>query len=758
MLLQVFPASACSLCRLRACIAAKQVARGRLPARDLPGHPFSTNRLQRASSNTASETSDSSGQFPIRSSRECKSGTSQEQPLSIEEIVVHARRRYGDALPEHVLNEQELTVYERLYGKPLRYDHVTSGEAGAKDDDGVAVAETELLRQGEDGSYEEVLWEEDADTASDVTNVPATDGLSGTELLSPRMRQVDAAVSDDLEEDHDDEAGQRTHPLTLANRFATRPSTLQLPKSSFVEPLTALLSNLPSTHLQDAAHRAFGGRGLPYSASTPMLAMTMQQKPISLSAYQTQMSRIEADTFSAVLMPAFIATITSVLVETRKRLGTAWAENMVRKAQCGELRILDAGAGGAGILAVRDLLRAEWERMHETYGDSPGLSMAEADGKLGGAGLSPPLGSATVLTASETLRHRASQLLENTTFVPRLPDYTHTETAKQHGKYDIVIAPHTLWPLKEDYLRRLHVQNLWSLCRSDGGVLALLEKGVPRGFELVAGARQMLLDTRLAGGSHVRQSAARDEPEITWADEDETFAEGAVGAGSQTAPRQNGSIIAPCTNHSSCPMYVPQVQVKGRKDICHFEQRYIRPGFLQKILGAKGKNYEDVKFSYLTVMRGQNLYRAEQQLEQGDTATNKAFEGYEHAVHTGDPPQAPSSSSLPRAILPPLKRRGHVILDLCTPSGTLERWTVARSFSRQAFRDARKSSWGDLWALGAKTRVKRSPRSGRPDASEAKASSFPQRNLADVDTSLKVRPTKKEKRKEVRRRRAAELA
>jgi Predicted rRNA methylase len=54
-----------------------------------------------------------------------------------------------------------------------------------------------------------------------------------------------------------------------------------------------------------------------------------------------------------------------------------------------------------------------------------------------------------------------------------------------------------------------------------------------------------------------------------------------------------------------------------------------------------------------------------------------------------------------------MKRRGHVTFDLCTPAGKIERWTVPRSYSRQAYRDARKSHWGDLWALGAKTRVPR---------------------------------------------------
>ena len=68
--------------------------------------------------------------------------------------------------------------------------------------------------------------------------------------------------------------------------------------------------------------------------------------------------------------------------------------------------------------------------------------------------------------------------------------------------------------------------------------------------------------------------------------------------------------------------------------------------------------------------------------------------------------------TLPRIVLPPIKRKGHVTLDTCTPDGRLERWTVPKSFSKVAYHDARKSRWGDLWALGAKTRVPRSARAG----------------------------------------------
>ncbi|KAK8155272.1 hypothetical protein BKA80DRAFT_283160 [Phyllosticta citrichinensis] len=223
---------------------------------------------------------------------------------------------------------------------------------------------------------------------------------------------------------------------------------------------------------------------------------------------------------------------------------------------------------------------------------------------------------------------------------------------------------------------------------------------------------------------------------------------------------------------------------RNRKDFCYFKQRFIRPGYLQNLIGAKDRNHEDVQFSYLAVMKGQDL-RTSDGFVIEDVATEAAFTGYgdrnrnpfeeeefaqaaaEEALlaqiegktraseqagetaatttaattptaasGTAEPeaatvptpasrttPEAQSPAlapnvltlTLPRAILPPLKRRGHVLLDVCTPAGNLERWTVPRSFGRQAYRDARKSRWGDLWALGAATRVQRSVRLGNKE-------------------------------------------
>lgn len=604
----------------------------------------------------------------------------------VEGRVRRVRAWYGsEVVPEDLLGAEERVVYERLFGEMRRLDVQELEEEEV-------VGDMQLLREdGREVEFEEEEDEREMEQA--LRQERKRYKISGDERLADDIRRAmdDPQFEEQAVGESEGEGEfRRTHPLTLVNRF---PAPVDIPRATFIDPTSLLVADR-SSHLPDAAHRIFGGPGLPHSTSTPVRGKLMQQKAIALDAAQTNMAEMDGDVFLSTLMPGIYASVASVLTETRKRLGTAWAESLVRKAEKGELRILDAGGAGAGVIAVRDMLRAEWERMHDTDVDdvdSP-MALAEADGKVGGEHLSAPLGSATVLTASDVLRRRAAKLLENTSFIPRLPDYIHSEDAKTKGKFDIIVAPHTLWPLREDYIRKPHVQNLWHLLNSDGGVLVLLEKGVARGFEMIASAREMLLDTHIASPGSEERATNIEEPGTT------------EYADLLMQPKETGMIIAPCTNHTGCPMYTQKGMVKGRRHICAFEQRYHRPAFLQKIFGSKGKNHEDVEFSYLAVMRGKDLRAPETQprpIVQGEAATLEAFEGYE------DERATPDGLELPRAVLPPMKRTGHVILDLCTPSGTLERWTVPRSFSKQAFRDARKSSWGDLWALGAKTRVVR---------------------------------------------------
>jgi ribosomal protein RSM22 (predicted rRNA methylase) len=279
-----------------------------------------------------------------------------------------------------------------------------------------------------------------------------------------------------------------------------------------------------------------------------------------------------------------------------------------------------------------------------------------------------------------------------------------------------------LWPILEDYERKARIQSLWSLLNPNGGVLILVEKGVPRGFEVIAGARDFLLDKHISSpGTEIFENTMEERG--TRSEEDKK---------ARYTIKEKGSIIAPCTNHTSCPLYpVPGIS-RGRKDWCYFQQRYTRPSYLMSVLQAKSRNHDDVEFSYLAVQRGVDIRQThaldaiEPTPVQGSEATDQARSGYglqrrresdgEDADHdtTAANQAPPHPLSLPRILPGPLKRKGHILLDVCTPSGTYERWMVRKGLGKQVFRDARKAKWGDLWALGASSSEVRRTKLGTP--------------------------------------------
>ena len=655
----------------------------------------------------------------------------------MESIVRQARETFGETLPKDFLSSEEYIIYERLYGPPsattLPEDVDLLRGVEEEEDE---LPENVLMRENAEGGLEEVTYEEDplgeyelldqdpepmpSETEADfqarmalfrdMAAANASQAKTGEEsshnldrvepsydLSSEEELVIEEEDVEDLEQEGEAyESGDtvRSHPLTAAGRFSTSPATIQIPKDTVVDPIAALLADASNKQLSEVAQKTFGGPRLPNSTATVVRA-NLKQQPIALEASQSSMGEMEGNAYLAAIMPGAYATVMSALVEVRRRLGSEWIRKLMKKKD--GPRVLDAGAGGAGILAWREILRAEWQLMHPdgVPPDKP-----------------PPYGKSTVVTGSSTLRNRASHLLEDTTFIPRLPDYDpsrdhpslENKNPQARKQYDVILAPHTLWTLKQDYMRKNQIQNFWSLLDPKGGVLVLIEKGVPRGFELIAGARETLLKYHIASPGYEEVEAPVE-----------------AASRNRFGPKEKGMIIAPCTNHGQCPMYITAGRSQGRKDYCHFSQRYIRPHYLQRILGSRDKNHEDILFSYVALQRGID-HREADNVVQGQAAVEAAFAGYENTEgkedSTGsqdsiDPEVAiVSTLSLPRAILPPIKRHGHVILDLCTPAGRIERWTVPKSFSKQAYRDARKSKWGDLWALGAKTRVQRNIRVG----------------------------------------------
>lgn len=110
---------------------------------------------------------------------------------------------------------------------------------------------------------------------------------------------------------------------------------------------------------------------------------------------------------------------------------------------------------------------------------------------------------------------------------------------------------------------------------------------------------------------------------------------------------QGAHVLAPCVHEQSCPM-------QG-SDWCHFSTRLMRDKAHRQLKDASVA-FEDEKYAYLIVSR---------------------------EFH--DPLYA-------RVIRPPIKRSGHIIVDLCSAQG-LTRAISSRS-NKTAFKEAKKLAWG----------------------------------------------------------------
>jgi ribosomal protein RSM22 (predicted rRNA methylase) len=124
----------------------------------------------------------------------------------------------------------------------------------------------------------------------------------------------------------------------------------------------------------------------------------------------------------------------------------------------------------------------------------------------------------------------------------------------------------------------------------------------------------------------------------------------------QFLTERGAHIVAPCTQNGPCPI---APLYKEGKDWCHFSVRIPR-GKYHRRAKQGALPYEDEKYSYLVV--------------------------------------SPLSQSVPKAriIKAPMRKTGHVILDLCTDKGKLERRIVSKS-EGETYLTARDAGWGDEW-------------------------------------------------------------
>jgi ribosomal protein RSM22 (predicted rRNA methylase) len=120
---------------------------------------------------------------------------------------------------------------------------------------------------------------------------------------------------------------------------------------------------------------------------------------------------------------------------------------------------------------------------------------------------------------------------------------------------------------------------------------------------------------------------------------------------------RGAQVVAPCPHKASCPL---TSAFKEGKDWCHFSVRIPRGKYHRR---AKEGTlpYEDEKYAYLVV--SPHHYAA---------AEN-------------------------RVIKAPIRKTGHVILDLCSQNQEIERRIISKS-NGEAYTRARDIKWGDEWS------------------------------------------------------------
>lgn len=448
---------------------------------------------------------------------------------------------------------------------------------------------------------------------------------------------------------------------------------------------------------------------------------------------------IDVDTHVAGLFLQNYASAYNVLSETRKRLGVnEWRPN----------RVLDVGFGpSTGIVAFNEVFSSELSK-----GWRPESKVSVVIGH-------PFMlkRARTILSSQPAEDFYEAENRINTKIQSHMP-----QPGRVDQKFDLIMATHQLFRGTHNFPATVddHVTHLLNLL-APGGALVIIERGDPNGFETIARARQLMFrpedyehseikSPRIwKGGRNITETTTTTTTKpMTSTEEDPDFdlppellaeftVEEEVPASSTTTTTGNVhlEIVAPCSHHGKCPLQIGQEarerDTAGVFNWCKFAQLVQRPKFSVEL--KKGV-FLATKWSAEDSGRGDNgkglggSGRPNGRGHETSTFSYMVVRRTEPPVETQDSAAAVSSA---RILKPPLKRDGHVIMEVCAPTGKIEQWTIPKSYSRQAYHDARKASGGDLWALGSKTQIARTTNAVKLEELLAKKKSKPSKSTRD---------------------------
>lgn len=467
-------------------------------------------------------------------------------------------------------------------------------------------------------------------------------------------------------------------------------------------------------------------------------------------------TNMEVDSHIASLFLQNYGSIFQSLSELKKRLGDKFKPD----------RILDVGYGPAtGIIALNDLMGPDFRPYSKEAVILGHIEMQKRAKILLSRQANEAPNDPNIYSdaeAAETDQIEVENDLVGEVMTKKIKTVTKLRDSVPSSKsYDLIILTHQLLKAEEKFPIEVDMNIEWYLkMLAPGGHIILIERGNPMGFEIIARARQVMLrpenfaeehgkiprpwtkgistevfNKREVGSSHETPQKDLSTDFFERAPEDEEVS-GAKKVQESSQPGEPSGesyflkVVAPCPHHKKCPLQIGKPQFydygEGRDlKFCNFQKSVLRPKYAIELkkgrvlatpwqnnaeaVGIKGmakpgtgrphgRNFEILSYSYLIMERSPaddetvqriNMERSQQQDKYG-------------VGSLGDN----TPSTWPRIIRQPLKRKGHVVMDMCGASGQLEKWTVPRSFSKEIYHDARKAMKGDLWGLEAKTKTR----------------------------------------------------
>ncbi|GAA6046363.1 hypothetical protein JCM3770_004883 [Rhodotorula araucariae] len=525
-------------------------------------------------------------------------------------------------------------------------------------------------------------------------------------------RNVSSAALDRLSLDifaaHNAEQERASGPAATSKSAAARrgeafrgdvqlPKELQLATNAIVEGLE------DKTILRNHALELYAR--LQRTSGFPTAPQTQKDRQSNSVTYDAPTSLA----YLAGLMPQVYAATLHVLDITKQRMGLLSTRG--GKEAWEPERLVDYGSGtGSAAWAFEDVWGVETPAgtAREYVGLDPSQSMVALSSGLFGA---LPLrltddGKASGTARSARLDAKAHQLAvpASITSLARL-QLSPKSTEK---KRTLALAAFSLGELKTREKRKDLVRAMWD---SGAEVIIVIDRGTPAGSSMVVEAREQLL---MFGRREAMRAKGVTEVEV---DQDllnagfEVVPE--VAEEVEVDPSLGSFVVAPCPHDTACPLH------RSTKAFCHFSQRVKTPAFLRHTKHSS-RGEEDAKFSYVVIKRGQRpVSPAHTSAFSGLLATLEkdglpAAEGQAAASVVLSSPvdettDVPSELAWPRLIAAPKKRTGHIIMEVCTATGEIERHTIPKSQGRQAYYDARKAAWGDTFPHAPKNGPQPSP-------------------------------------------------